>query len=78
MPANAGDFNPLVMKIPWRRKWKPTTVCLSGKSHGQRSLVGHSPRGRKELDTAKWLNNKQKRLNNNNVFNTIQDLVLTN
>ena len=75
--ANAGGFNPLVMKIPWRRKWKPTPVFLSGKSHGQRSLVGHSPQGRKELDTAKWLNNKQKRLNNN-VFNTIQDLVLTN
>ena len=31
---------------------KPTPVCLSGKSHGQRSLVGYSPRGCKELDTA--------------------------
>ena len=25
-------------KIPWRRKWQPTPVFLSGKSHGQRSL----------------------------------------
>ena len=29
-----------VRKIPWRRKCQPTAVFLSGKSHGQRSLVG--------------------------------------
>ena len=29
----------------------PTPVLLSGKSHGQRSLVGYSPWGREELDT---------------------------
>ena len=28
---------------PWRRKWQPTPVFLLGKSHGQRSLMGHSP-----------------------------------
>ena len=28
---------------PWRRKWLPTPVFLPGESHGQRSLVGHSP-----------------------------------
>ena len=28
---------------PWRRKWQPTPVFLSGKSHGQRSLAGYSP-----------------------------------
>jgi len=38
-------------KIPWRRKWQPTPVFLPGKSHGQRSLVGYSPWGRKESDT---------------------------
>ena len=27
-------FNPWVKKIPWRRKWQPTSVFLSGKSHG--------------------------------------------
>ena len=27
-------FNPWVGKIPWRRKWQPTPVFLSGKSHG--------------------------------------------
>ena len=34
-----------------RRKWQPTLVFLPGKSHGQRSLVGCSPWGCKELDT---------------------------
>ena len=29
------------------RKWQPTPVFLPGKFHGQRSLVGHSPWGRK-------------------------------
>ena len=45
------EFNPWVRKIPWRRKWQPTPVFLHEKSHGQRSLVGYSPWGRKELDT---------------------------
>ena len=40
-------FSPWVRKIPWRRKWQPTPVFLPGKSHGQRSLVGCSSRGRK-------------------------------
>ena len=35
-------------KIPWRRKWQPTPVFLPGESHGQKSLVGYSPQGRKE------------------------------
>ena len=46
-------FNSWVGKIPWRRKWKPTSGFVPGKSHGQRSLVGCSPWGqRKELDAA--------------------------
>ena len=31
----------------WRKKWHPTPVLLPGKSHGQRSLVGYSPWGRR-------------------------------
>ena len=31
----------------WKRKWQPTPVSLPGKSHGQRSLVGCSPWGRR-------------------------------
>ena len=38
-----------------RRKWQPTPVFLPGKSHGQRSLVDHSPRGCKESDTTEQL-----------------------
>ena len=38
-----------------RRKWQPTPVLLSGKSHGQRSLVGYSPWGHEESDTTAWL-----------------------
>ena len=41
--------------IPWRRKWQPTPVCLLGKSHGRRSLVGYSPWGRKDSDTTEQL-----------------------
>ena len=43
-------FDPWVGKIPWRRKRQPTPVFSPGGSHGQRSLAGYSPRGRKELD----------------------------
>ena len=40
---------------PRRRKWQPTPVSLPGKSHGQRSLVGCSPWGRKESGTYEQL-----------------------
>ena len=33
-----------------RRAWQPTPVLLPGESHGQMSLVGHSPWGHTELD----------------------------
>ena len=42
-------FNPWVRKIPWKRKWQPTTVFLPGKSHGQKSLVCDSPWGHKTV-----------------------------
>ena len=40
---------------PWRRKWQPTPVLLPGKFHGRTSLVGYSPRGRKDSDTTERL-----------------------
>ena len=43
-------FDAWVRKIPWRRTWHPTPVFLQGKSHGQGSLEGYSPWGRKELN----------------------------
>ena len=42
-------FNPWVGKIPWTRKWQPTLVLLPGESHGQWSLAGYSPQGRKRV-----------------------------
>ena len=33
-----------------RRQWHPTPVLLPGRSHGQRTLVGCSPWGRRESD----------------------------
>ena len=35
------------LEIPWRREWLPTPVFSPGESHGQRSLAGYSPWGRK-------------------------------
>ena len=37
---------------PLKKEWLLTPVFLSGEFHGQRSLVGYSPWGRKELDKA--------------------------
>ena len=48
-------FDPWVRKIPWRRKWQPAPVLLPGKFHGRRSLVGYSPRDRKESDMTEQL-----------------------
>ena len=35
----------------WRRKWQPAPIFLPEEFHGQKSLVGCSLWGRKELDT---------------------------
>ena len=48
-------FDPWVGKIPWRRKWQPTPVFLTGKFLGQRKLVGCSPWGWKESDMSEQL-----------------------
>ena len=56
-PANVGDtrfrFDPWVGKILWRRSQQPTSVSLPEESHVQRSLVGYSPWGHKELGMTK-------------------------
>ena len=55
--CNAGDTDsiPGLGRFPWRRKWQPTPVFLSGESNGQRSLAGYSPGGRKESDMTEQL-----------------------
>ena len=50
------QFNLWVRKISWNRKCQLAPVFLPGKFHGQRSLVGYSPWGHKELDTTYRLN----------------------
>ena len=47
--VGSGSFHPWVGKIPWRRKWQPTPIFLPEKSHGQRSLMGYRPWGRKSV-----------------------------
>ena len=69
-------FDPWVGKIPWRRKWQPTPVFLSGKSHGQRSLVGYSPQRCKELDITQPLNNNKKKTEKGKVFYKYETLAL--
>ena len=39
---------------PLEEEWPPASVFLPGKSHGQRSLAGHSPQGHKELDVTQY------------------------
>ena len=48
-------FNHWVGKIPWKRERLPTLVFLPGEFHRQRSLVGYSPWGHKELDITEQL-----------------------
>ena len=56
LPAVQGTWvGSLGWKDPWRRKWQPILVPLPGKSHGQRKLVGCSPRGHKELGMTEQL-----------------------
>ena len=43
-------FDPWVGKIPWSKKWQPTSLFLPEKPREQRSLMGHRPQGRKESD----------------------------
>ena len=59
-PANARDAGdtgsiPGWGRVPGRRAWQSIPVFLPGESHGQRSLVGHSPWSLKESDTTERL-----------------------
>ena len=59
--CSTGDIRDLGLipgwgKLHWRRAWQPTPVFLPGESHGQRSLAGYGPWGRKESDTTELLN----------------------
>ena len=49
------EFDPWIWKIPWKREWLPTPLFLPGESHGQKSLLGYSPWGYKEMDMTEQL-----------------------
>ena len=55
-PAPQETQETRVISLDWedsrRRKWQPTPVFLPREFHGQRSLVGYSPWGCKESNTA--------------------------
>ena len=55
--CNAGDLGSIhgLGRSPGEENGSPTPVCLPGESHGQRSLVGYSPWGRKEWNTTDQL-----------------------
>ena len=46
--------------MPWRRKWQPTPVFLPEKFHGQRSMAGYSPWGRR--DGHNWASELEKEM----------------
>ena len=48
-------IQPLGQENPLEKEMATVPVFLPGKSHGQRSLAGYSPWGRKESDTTEWL-----------------------
>ena len=53
--GDAGSIPGSDRKILWRRKWQPTPVFMPGEFHGQRSMVGYCPWGRKESDITEQL-----------------------
>ena len=54
-PCNAGALRSLGQEDPLEgRAWQPTLVFLPGESHELRSLLGYSPKGRKELVANSW------------------------
>ena len=52
------ELNLWVGKIPWRGKWQTIPESLPGKSDGQRSLAGYSPRGSPRVGHNLGLNKK--------------------
>ena len=58
LPANAGDASsiPVSERSPKEGHGNPLQENLPGESHGQRSLVGYSPWGYKQLDSTERLN----------------------
>ena len=61
----------------WRREWPSTPVFFPGEFHGQRSLVGYSPWGHKESDTAERLIHIMKKIIKWSQFSSVAHSCLT-
>ena len=65
LPANAGDVGSILgQDDPLEEEMATHSSILPGESHGQRTLAGYSPWGRKESDTTwqlHWTNDLQVR-----------------
>ena len=57
MPMQENWVRFLGQEDPLEEEMATRSSILPGESHGQKSLVGHSPWGHKESDTTEWLNN---------------------
>ena len=54
--CNAGDLGSIPgLEDPLEEAWQPTPLFLPRESHGQRSLAGYSPWGRKESNMSERL-----------------------
>ena len=53
--ANSVTLLAPITQHSWRRKWQPTPVFFPGEFHEERSLAGHCPWGRTELDMTEQL-----------------------
>ena len=51
-PVQKMQVGSLVWEDSLEKEWQPTSGFLPEEFHGQRSLVGYSPGGNTELDTA--------------------------
>ena len=71
-PATAGDTSliPGLERFPRRKKWQPNPIFLPGKSHGQRSLAGHSSWGDKRVGCD--LSTKQQQLDTHTHTHTME------
>ena len=54
------QFSVGARNVFWRRKWQPSPVFVSEKSHRQSSLVSCSPKGHRESNTTAQLNTQHR------------------
>ena len=65
--------DPWIWKIPWRKKWQPSSVFLPGKSQGQRSPEGYSAQGRRvRHDLVTKQQQQKKQQNRQECFSSIK------